>query len=748
MNVPAKIEMSFDIPSGKVSVSVKPEAGSHNGPIDFLHYQVKPFTTYKKVADLTPLTLTSNIVYIRSNEELKKRESTFGDYFGLSVKSTVETESPYTDLRAFLDSMKLYNNNPMNALRFMWTSPALTENGSPSLRRHQHTLSFDPTSSPTKEIQFDVKIGYGQKVKHQQNIRYQKLNLKNKNQQQQHHQQQQQQQQQQQEQRQRKNQFKLNPFQVDDQDIESHQEHPRRQQKINQALQKLNIESGHAVSVIYTTTLKGSRPRSWSYIMTVAAGKESQSSSHGLVKSKWNIHLESETSTAYPVKEICINGEVDMPVLPLWNIEELRSSLIDFRYLNEIKFGKSSCSESSIKVVGTAKVSQEQKEFSQQSAEAKRCKQQLEEQVPGARLSQACERTRLQAQTVDEVEFRMEYNNVPKEVTAVESKLVEYLKIYLWPYIKAAKSSKQNQNQMQQEDNRSSYPVICRVLFHRETPSFDLIINRPDQSIAFSMIRIPYPLNLVFPMKAGRNNAYLALKAVTGSSFTPECKISKESLTTFDNKTMPLNLDDCFHLLSGDCSQDRTFGILARTMKPDNNRRELKVFLGEVAIVLTPSERRNDPYFADIRVTIDREELTMPANTWKSIIVRGQDYGSIFRSSDNVFQLKSTQYNAHFLFDGTRTVIYASNLLKDKLCGLCGDFNQQSRDDMTGPSKCLHSRPETHVASYRVPSSQCQELPQQIQRELEQERRQCVQIKEIPTKVRENFFILLLFFTT
>ena len=719
MNIPLKMELSFDILSSKMSFTFKPETGSINKPTDLINFHVKPFTTYKRVTDLTPLTLSSNILFIKSREEVKKIQQSFGDYFGLSLQSCFETESPYTDMKSFLDILKLYNNNPLNALRFLWTSPTLTENGKPSLRRHEYSLKFDPSTSTSKEIQFDFKIGYGQKVKGDQNIKYQKLTVKNT--QQQHHQGQNQ-----------KDEMSLCPFSIDSQDINSPRTHPLRQQKIQRALNNLNVESGHGVTVICTTTLKGIRPRSWSYEITVATGKQLMNT-QGVVKSKWDIHLESETSSSCPVKEICIKGEIDMPILPLWNTEDLRSSLMEFHYINDISFGKSSCTESTIKVVGNAKASQKQKEYSQQSEAARKCGKLLEKQGSDAKLSDACEKTLIQAQTIDEVDFNVEYTNIPKEVRMVESRFIEILKIYLWPHLETVKISEQN-NIQEQSDNLNT---LCQIQFSRDTPSFDFIINKPDQSITFSKIRIPYPLNLVFPMNAARNNAYLALKSITGGSFTPECKIGKERMTTFDNNTIDLKLDNCFHVLSGDCSEDRTFAILARNMGPENDRRELKILLGNVFMVLTPSARQpNDPFFADIRVTVDNEELTLPANSWKSIVYRDQEYGSIFRSRDNVFQLVSTQYNAHFMFDGTNTVIYASNLLKDKLCGLCGDFNQQSQNDLIGPSKCLHARPETFIASYRIPSVDCGDIPRPLKIALEKERQQCIQYQQTPTKVK------------
>ena len=64
-------------------------------------------------------------------------------------------------------------------------------------------------------------------------------------------------------------------------------------------------------------------------------------------------------------------------------------------------------------------------------------------------------------------------------------------------------------------------------------------------------------------------------------------------------------------------------------------------------------------------------------------------------------------------------------------------FDQMNRERLTGPGKCIYSKPELQVASYRVSNGLgCQSnLPRQIQNQLERERDQCVQYKEIPTKV-------------
>jgi hypothetical protein len=168
----------------------------------------------------------------------------------------------------------------------------------------------------------------------------------------------------------------------------------------------------------------------------------------------------------------------------------------------------------------------------------------------------------LSLRTIDEVEFKVEYNNVAEQVRKVENKITQLLKMTLWPYIKHERKSSSN------EESDNEHNVLARIRFHRENPSFDLTINGREEKVSFSQIRIPYPLNLVFPLKAGVNNVNLAAKQLIGNSASPVCKIEQTEMTTYDNRSLPFHIDYCFHLLSGDCSNERKFGILTRTMKP------------------------------------------------------------------------------------------------------------------------------------------------------------------------------------
>ena len=69
------------------------------------------------------------------------------------------------------------------------------------------------------------------------------------------------------------------------------------------------------------------------------------------------------------------------------------------------------------------------------------------------------------------------------------------------------------------------------------------------------------------------------------------------------------------------------------------NRRELKAFLGDLMIVMTPSERHHTTIFEFIKIYLEGEETTVPSNVWTPITYKGKEYGSIYRSTDNVIQV-------------------------------------------------------------------------------------------------------------
>merc|ERR1711948_89180 len=228
-----------------------------------------------------------------------------------------------------------------------------------------------------------------------------------------------------------------------------------------------------------------------------------------------------------------------------------------------------------------------------------------------------------------------------------------------------------------------------------------------------------YPKTLVSYVT---NPLAMTVKAITGKPIYPVCTLEGKHITTFDNRTTKADMDDCFHLLSGDCSKAMSYGVLVRSLGSSGSsgsgsetKKEVKVFIGNTDITMKPEGEH-------VIVKVNGSPIEVPRSERHTIMGgEGHIVAKIIKSKDNVVILKSSKIGV--LFDGKRIKLEGSNLLKNKLCGLCGDNNNNKLADVPSPRKCLLSTPELELASYRVslPSKACSPLPSHLKEELERE---------------------------
>merc|ERR1719373_1435211 len=228
-----------------------------------------------------------------------------------------------------------------------------------------------------------------------------------------------------------------------------------------------------------------------------------------------------------------------------------------------------------------------------------------------------------------------------------------------------------------------------------------------------------------WPVSAG-------IKAATGKPVFPMCTLEGKHISSFDNRTTKADMDDCFHLLSGDCSKAMSYGVLVRSLESSSSyspetKKEVKVFIGSTDITMKPEGE-------NVIVKVNGSPIEVPMSERHTIMAReGHIVAKIIKSKDNVVILKSSKIGV--LFDGKRVKLEGSNLLKNKFCGLCGDNNNNKLADVPSPSKCLLSTPELELASYRVslPSKTCSPLPNHLKEQLERESERCVKFYGKPT---------------
>jgi len=245
-------------------------------------------------------------------------------------------------------------------------------------------------------------------------------------------------------------------------------------------------------------------------------------------------------------------------------------------------------------------------------------------------------------------------------------------------------------------------------------------------------VPMPYPFIYFYPVSYVTDPVSTGIKAVTGKPVFPVCTLEGKHISSFDNRTTKADMDDCFHLLSGDCSKAMSYGVLVRSLESSSSyspetKKEVKVFIGSTDVTMRPEGE-------NVIVKVNGSPIEVPRSERHTIMGReGHIVAKIIKSKDNVVILKSSKISV--LFDGKRIKLEGSNLMKNKLCGLCGDNNNNKLGDVPSPRKCLLSSPKLELASYRVslPSKSCSPLPSQVKEELERENERCVKIFGKPT---------------
>jgi len=732
INIPGAMEVKLDIPSQKLSVMVRP-VSQVAGEVPVGHYHIQPYTTVGQINKLETLTQTSALKPIRSVSERKRSSLSFGGFFGLGLETMMETESSYVDNRSLIELVQIYKN-PINMMVFGWTSPALSEHLTPSVRYHKMTTLLHPGQTSTKEIGIEIKIGAATKVTGESAIKYHTLKQKSLSSLSQEE----------------ISEIKTNPtlkklilaiapLKVVSQSLESVHGHQRRQQSLKEVISSLEtskVSEGEVTGLTLTTSLilKSTRPRTFTYTLTAAHGSRNSGSSK--IHHEWNLMLESQIPQTQ-IKKVSISGKLTMPILPIWNIEHIRNTLINFEYENKMALTLANGKTSEIITTGTAKTSEEQKSFSSRSSEAKQLRNLIATRTTGASsklIAELEEIVRIQASTLDKVIFQTEYVNVPRSFEVAQSKVINFLKAYLYPYYCPSASTVESH---QFESLR--YKSTVQVSFHQQTPSFDLEIVRPTEKVFFRNVRVSYPYNLFFPLSAIRNNVRLAANQLVSGSVlsTKTCAINGLHMIKFNGQSLDIPTGLAYpgnsFVLALDASNFHRFGVYGRS--ESGNKWETIVFLKKNLVEINP---------VSSKVLVNDRPVT-GITTGKPTIVKGisgQPIATIEKTTDGVVILKAPRFNLEEVrTNGKKIEVIPSVELKNKLSGMCGNL-MKPIVSQTITSQCVLSKPELEVASWMIPSassSVSSSVPSHLMSELKKETEMCSKVMVQPTKVAKAY---------
>merc|ERR1719365_411573 len=208
---------------------------------------------------------------------------------------------------------------------------------------------------------------------------------------------------------------------------------------------------------------------------------------------KWNLHFENDESASL-LKNLCINGQMSYPTS--------ENSNAQFQYNNKIEFGQS-CNQYYVNVEGNSQVSSNQREFSYNSYESKKCVElthhceSLREKINSEPNEKSkfllekkhaetvemklkyCSKKSLQSRAIDQTQFTITTSqDLPRPVYQWAKTLNTATKAVLFQYLNEVTEPTIQQNK-----------VHVRMNFDQRLNTITLKVQSPQDNIVFRNIR-------------------------------------------------------------------------------------------------------------------------------------------------------------------------------------------------------------------------------------------------------------------
>jgi len=107
---------------------------------------------------------------------------------------------------------------------------------------------------------------------------------------------------------------------------------------------------------------------------------------------------------------------------------------------------------------------------------------------------------------------------------------------------------------------------------------------------------------------------------------------------------------------------------------------------------------------------------------------------------DGVVTIYSRKYGVEIQADGERLAVQSTPLIfRNRVTGLCGNFNGEKIADLETPKQCILPVPRLTAMTFMIEDGKCRGVPQQVKPELTKFERTCIEKEEIPTRVTEVF---------
>ncbi len=403
-----------------------------------------------------------------------------------------------------------------------------------------------------------------------------------------------------------------------------------------------------------------------------------------------------EHSTTKPGQSKKVNSAICYFAVRKWNHPPtfgFSKDILEMTEEDRIGFGPN-CEH---KVHFTAKLTRDEAaaEAAKNSAAGKQC---MKDMAYGFQYgSPACAKARIMDHTYNNYELVSQAQNMSDDWLQWARTFTTWINQNLEPFVVEHKHAQTN------TPNRASWTIKRDPI----TGDCDMTFVRPHETLIAKNVRWGdkirrfSPLTdafskIYFPLTASSNHILDSLSLVSAGISDTKCYVGDNAVHTFDGAHYKYALNECQHVLMTDCHQKSELVVLARTGK--EGQKIVTVIYGAdtfeidpIGYYITVNGAKTD--YTEMEKGSHIEIRPPGAKSVKVVIFPLDDGGVILDIRTLQFFLK---------VQGSNVDLSAPVHIRGRACGLCGDFNQEDKDEFKTPDRCAVSSGDLMAASFIV----------------------------------------------
>jgi hypothetical protein len=227
----------------------------------------------------------------------------------------------------------------------------------------------------------------------------------------------------------------------------------------------------------------------------------------------------------------------------------------------------------------------------------------------------------------------------------------------------------------------------------------NVTMKTPTEIVRISSLALPMKVK---PFKLVSNNG---IKSASLESFTdlissytsesrPECTVDSRKVRTFDDVSFKAPLTKCYSVLAKDCSRESPrFAVLMKKVNNDEeNNKKIKFITSDDVIEVEPESRN---------------KLVVKINGQRKDCERNDDECREYGIKHEGDQVRINTKDCSVIFDGEKAQVKISPFYKNKQCGLCGHYDDDTEDEYRTSNNELTDDLKTFHKSYSLQDNEC-----------------------------------------